>query len=113
MGIKAEKAALVAGFMARIRETPRELVQNRLLNTANRDVGAILSVCCEEDREFIFSLVGATKAVYLKEEIPRMRIVKLDLKMLTHIVEHLAEHLTSDKPLKPATRFFRPVPRED
>jgi len=72
-----------------------------------------LSVCQEVDREFIYSLVGMAKADYLKEEIPRMRIVRLDLKMLTHIVEHLAEHLSSDKPLKSATRFFRPLPHED
>jgi hypothetical protein len=98
-------------FIAALESTPDAIAQSRLLNTKDRDIAAILAVCSDEEREGILVRVGPGKAQRLRGEITRMRHVRLDADTIARIADHLVSHLKSERPLGPASRFFRPVQR--
>jgi hypothetical protein len=102
----ARDAAL--GFLEVLRATPAAQAQGRLLNTANRDLAAILYALSEEERELVYGLVSPAKGKSLRDELMRMGHVRLDVQTVSRIAEHLSEHLSADRPLGPASRFFRP-----
>jgi len=95
-------------FLEALRATPAATRQTRLLNTADRDLGAVLHALTDEERAEILNIVGDKKASRLKEEIARMDHVSLDAQTISTIASHLSAHLSSDRPLGPASRYFRP-----
>lgn len=96
------------GFREAALRAPRLLAQTRLLNTADRDLAALLFPLEEEERRAIYDLVGRGKAERLKGEVERMRHVRLGPETLARIATHLEAHLRSERALGPASRFFRP-----
>jgi hypothetical protein len=106
----ARDAALA--FMRVLETTPPQRAQARLLNTADRDLAALLFPLEEEEREAVYRAVSPAKAERLRSELVRMRHVRLDGDTVSRIAAHLTEHLNSDRPLGPISRYFRPhVPR--
>lgn len=102
----AREAALA--FLEVLRATPPLRAQSRLLNTADRDLAALLFPLEEEERDRVYGSVGPAKAERLRSELVRMGHVRLDGDTVSRIAEHLAEHLRADRPLGPASRYFRP-----
>jgi hypothetical protein len=100
-------------FLEALRGAPANRAQERLLNTANRDLAALLFHLMEEERSEVYASVGPAKAEGLRAELVRMRHVRLGPETVSRIASHLAEHLSADRPLGPASRFFRPVGRGD
>jgi hypothetical protein len=107
----ARDAAL--GFLDALRATPAKRAQDRLLNTANRDLAAVLFQLAEEERDLVYRAVSPAKEESLRAELLRMGHVRLDVETVSRIAEHLAAHLSADRPLGPASRFFRPRPPRD
>jgi hypothetical protein len=101
------------GFLKALEATPAVRAQTRLLNTADRDIAALLFHLEEEERGIVYGAVGAAKADKLRAELVRMRHVRLGAETVARIAEHLAEHLRADRPLGPASRFFRPHQAQD
>jgi flagellar motor switch protein FliG len=97
-----------AAFMRVLRSTPFATAQTRLLNTKDRDLAAILALLGEEERAEVYSRVGPAKTEKLRSEIERMQHVRLDADTVARIASHLVEHLSGDRPLGPASRYFRP-----
>lgn len=104
----AEGAAAIAAFLEALRAAPPKLAQSRLLNTADRDLAALLSAAGEEERAEVLAHVGAAKAKRVREELVRMGHVRLPPETIARIAAHLAAHVGGDKPLGPASRYFRP-----
>jgi hypothetical protein len=96
------------GFLETLRATPIVRAQARLLNTADRDIAALLFHLEESERALVFSIVGETKADRLRDELVRMRHVRLGPETVARIADHLREHLSADRPLGPASRYFKP-----
>jgi hypothetical protein len=100
-------------FIEVLKATPPLRAQSRLLNTADRDMAALLFHLEEEERALVYGAVGAAKAERLRAELVRMRHVRLGADTVARIAEHIALHLSADRPLGPASRFFRPhAPRD-
>jgi hypothetical protein len=102
----ARDAAL--GFLEALRATPTLRAQARLLNTADRDLAALLFTLEEEERDPVYRAVGPSKAGRLRSELVRMGHVRLDADTVSRIAAHMKEHLSADRPLGPASRYFRP-----
>ena len=96
------------GFLEALRATPANQAQGRLLNTADRDLAALLFHLEEGEREEVYRSVSRAKAEGLRAELLRMRHVRLDAETVSRIAAHLSEHLTADRPLGRASRFLRP-----
>jgi len=102
----AREAALP--FLEALRAAPPAIAQSRLLNTADRDLGVVLHALGEEEVQEVLRFVGAAKAGRLREEIARMLHVRLEPETIATVARHLAAHLGGDRPLGPASRYFRP-----
>jgi hypothetical protein len=98
-------------FLEALRGAPANRAQERLLNTADRDLAAVLFHLTDEERSGVYAAVSAVKAEGLRAELVRMRHVRLAPETVSRIASHLAEHLASDRPLGPASRYFKPVKR--
>jgi hypothetical protein len=96
------------GFLEALRGTPAAQAQGRLLNTADRDLAALLFHLEEEERGQVYRLVSPAKAEKLRSELERMRHVRLDAETVGRIAAHLSEHLAADRPLGRASRYLRP-----
>ncbi len=106
----ARQAAL--SFLDAFEGTSPRRAQSRLLNTADRDLAALLYQLKEDERSRIYGAVGRGKAERLRSELVRMAHVRLDADTVSRIAAHLSEHLRSDRPLGPISRYFRPARRE-
>ncbi len=95
-------------FLEASQEAPRVVAQSRLLNTADRDLAALLFPLEEGERQLIYALVGSGKTSSLKGEVERMGHVNLSADTVTRIARHLEAHLKGEKPLGPASRYFKP-----
>jgi hypothetical protein len=95
-------------FLETLRATAPQQAQGRLLNTADRDLAALLFHLEEPEREEVYRSVSRAKAEGLRAELGRMRHVRLDAGTVSRIAAHLSEHLTADRPLGRASRYFRP-----
>lgn len=104
--ITAREAAL--GFLESLRATPANRAQDRLLNTADRDLAALLFPLKEEERDQVYRIVSPAKAERLRSELVRMVHVRLDGEIVSRIATHMTAHLSADKPLPPASRYFKP-----
>ena len=100
-------------FFDAVRSTPRQAAQNRLLDTADRDLAAVLSVSSEADVAFVLALLGKAKRTRIEEELTRMRHVRLAPSTIERIAGHLAAHVAGERPLGPASRYFKPVRDDD
>lgn len=109
--MSARDAAL--SFLETATAAPRNIAQSRLLNTADRDLAALLFPLSEEERGAIYSLVGRGKTERLRGEVERMRHVRLGEETVSRIAEHLARHISGDRPLGPASRYFKPRRPDD
>jgi hypothetical protein len=95
-------------FLAALRRTPALRAQERLLNTADRDLVFVMFPLTEEERSFVYALVSAAKAEKLRAELVRMRHVRLDAESVERVASHLIAHLAADRPLGPVSRYFKP-----
>ncbi len=95
-------------FLDALRRAPANRAQERLLNTADRDLAALLFHLTEDERAEAYALVSRAKAEGLRAELVRMRHVRLGPETVSRIASHLIEHLSADRPLGPASRYFRP-----
>jgi hypothetical protein len=95
-------------FIEVLESTPPLRAQARLLNTADRDLAALLFPLEEAEREVVYRVVGPAKAERLRSELVRMGHVRLDAETVSRIAAHLSEHLRSERPLGPISRYFRP-----
>lgn len=95
-------------FLEALRATSPQTAQSRLLNTADRDLAALLYVLEEGERELVYINVSSAKAERLKSELVRMGHVRLDPETVSRIAKHLADHLSAEHPLGPASRYLRP-----
>jgi hypothetical protein len=95
-------------FLEALRATPALRAQSRLLNTADRDLAALLFPLEEEERGEVYRAVGPAKTDRLRSELVRMGHVRLDADTVSRIAAHLALHLRADRPLGPISRYFRP-----
>ena len=103
----ARQAALP--FLEALRASPPAVTQSRLLNTADRDLAAVLSVLEAAEREEVYAKVGKAKAARLADELVRMEHVRLPPETVETVALHLAEHISGDRPLGPASRYFKPT----
>ncbi|MBL8967844.1 MAG: hypothetical protein JNG85_12630 [Spirochaetaceae bacterium] len=101
-------AQAIAAFMEALRSAPPKLAQSRLLNTADRDLAALLAVADEASRAEILGFLGPAKSRRVSEELQRMSHVRLPPETVERLARHLAAHVTGDRPLGPASRYFRP-----
>lgn len=99
----------VAPFFTALHSTPPKVATSRLLNTADRDLGALLSQAEESEVEEVLALLSPAKRDRLVDEIARMRHVRLPAETIARIARHLARHLEGDRPLGPASRYFKPI----
>jgi hypothetical protein len=99
-----------ASELARLAERlPRERVQNRLLNTADKDLAVVLSAMGEADRAFLLGFVGHAKRDRLLEELGRLKRVRLGRETIDSFVARMLRHLEEEKPQKPSGGWFRPA----
>lgn len=103
------QAEAIDPFWEALRGTERRQAQSRLLNTADRDLAALLSAAGDSEREEVFALLSPTKTARLKDELLRMAHVKLAPETLGRIARHLAAHVSGDRSLGPASRYFKPA----
>jgi len=96
-------------FFAALRATPPKIATSRLLNTADRDLGALLRHADENEVQEVLALLSPAKRERIVAEIARMRRVRLSPATIDRIARHLAEHLSGDRPLGPASRYFKPA----
>lgn len=83
--------------------------QARLLNSADRDLAVALWPLEEAERREVLELVGAAKAARLADELERMEHVRLPPETVGVVARHLAAHILGDRPLGPASRYFKPA----
>ena len=102
----ARDAAL--DFLDAVRGAPAVIAQSRLLNTADRDLAALLFHLEEGERDIVYAIVGKAKTERLRGEVQRMRHVNLGPETVSRISSHLEAHLKGDHPLGPASRYLRP-----
>jgi hypothetical protein len=95
-------------FFAALRSTPATIAQSRLLNTADRDLGALLRHAEKVEVQEVLAFLGDAKRARIIDEISRMRRVRLPPETIERIANHLATHLSGDRPLGPASRYFKP-----
>jgi hypothetical protein len=95
-------------FIGVLEATPLLRAQARLLNTADRDLAALLFPLAEAERDRVYRVVGPVKAERLRSELVRMGHVRLDAETVSQIAAHLSEHLRGERPLGPISRYFRP-----
>jgi len=98
-------------FLETLRAGPAAAVQTRLLNTADRDLAVVLSALDEAERSEVLAAVGSAKATRLSDELKRMEHVRLPPETIEAVALHLAAHLSGDRPLGPASRYFKPAGR--
>ena len=96
-------------FFAALRATPAKIATARLLNTADRDLGALLRHAEEGEVQEVLALLSEAKRERIIAEISRMHRVRLPPATIGRIARHLAAHLSGDKPLGPASRYFKPA----
>ncbi len=96
-------------FFAALRRTPATIATSRLLNTADRDLGALLRHAEEEEIQEVLAFLSPAKRGRIVAEIERMRRVRLPPETVGYIARHLARHLEGDQPLGPASRYFKPA----
>lgn len=96
-------------FFTALRSTPPKLATSRLLNTADRDLGALLRYAEDAEVEEVLSLLSPAKKERIVAEVGRMRHIRLPPETIGRIARHLAAHLSGDKPLGPASRYFKPI----
>ena len=96
-------------FFLALRSTPAKIATSRLLNTADRDLGAVLRHAEAGERQEVLVLLSAAKRDRILAEIERMRHVRLPPETIGRIARHLAAHLEGDRPLGPASRYFKPA----
>lgn len=96
-------------FFSVLRSTPAKIATSRLLNTADRDLGAILRYAEEAEVGEVLALLSEAKRERIVVEIERMRRVRLPPETIGRIARHLAAHLGGDRPLGPASRYFKPI----
>jgi hypothetical protein len=96
-------------FLEAVRANPSATTQSRLLNTADRDLAVVLSALEEAERDEIFAKVGKAKAARLADELVRMEHVRLPPETIGAVARHLSEHILGDRPLGPASRYFKPA----
>ena len=75
---------------------------------SDRDLAALLFPLKEEERGLVYGIVSAAKAERLRAEVVRMAHINLSADTVSRIASHLEAHLASDKPLGPASRYFKP-----
>jgi hypothetical protein len=105
--MKADKEA-AHPLIEAIRGASPALAQSRLLNTTDRDLAAVLHSLSEEERAEVLALVGPAKSARLNDELERMEHVRLSPETIRTIAGHLAAHVSGERPLGPASRFFKP-----
>jgi len=105
--VKSAREAALA-FLDVLESTPPLRAQSRLLNTADRDLAALLFQLREDERDPIYRAVGRAKAERLRAELVRMGHVHLEVDIVARIAAHLSEHLRAARPLGPISRYFRP-----
>jgi hypothetical protein len=103
----AREAALP--FLEATRAAPPATAQARLLSSADRDLAVILWALAEEERAEVLALVGSAKATRLSDELERMAHVRLPPETVGAVARHLSAHVSGDRPLGPASRFFKPA----
>ena len=94
-------------FFTALRSTPAKTATSRLLNTADRDLGAILRYADEAEVQEVLAFLSAAKRERIVAEIGRMRHVRLPPETIGRIARHLAAHLGGERPLGPASRYFK------
>ena len=103
----AREAALP--FLEAARQADRAVAQARLLNSADRDLAVALWPLEEAERAEILALVGEAKARRLADELERMEHVRLPPETIGAVALHLAAHIAGDRPLGPASRYYKPA----
>jgi len=106
--VSAAARAAALPLLEAVRAAPPAAAQSRLLNTADRDLAALLRAATEEDRREVLAFVGAAKEKRVREELVRMSHVRLPPETVARLAEHLSAHVSGDRPLGPASRYFRP-----
>jgi hypothetical protein len=96
-------------FFAALRSSPAKIATSRLLNTADRDLGALLRYAADEEVREVLGFLSEAKRERIVAEIGRMRRVRLPPETIGRIARHLARHLTEERPLGPASRYFKPA----
>lgn len=95
-------------FLDTVQGAPAVIAQSRLLNTADRDLAALLFHLEEGERGIVYAIVGRAKTERLRGEVQRMRHVNLGPETVSRIASHLEAHLKGERPLGPASRYLRP-----
>ena len=96
-------------FFTVLRSTPAKIATSRLLNTTDRDLGALLRYADEAEVQEVLALLSEAKRKRIVAEIGRMRRVRLPPETIGRIARHLAAHIGGDRPLGPASRYFKPA----
>jgi len=104
----ARDAAL--GFLDAVQGAPAVIAQSRLLNTADRDLAALLFHLEEGERDLVYRIVGRAKAERLRSELVRMRHVKLGPETVSRIASHLEAHLKGERPPRATSAPASPRP---
>jgi hypothetical protein len=102
----AREAALP--LLAATRQADRATAQARLLCSSDRDLAVALWPLEEAERAELLELVGAAKARRLSDELERMEHVRLPPETVGAVALHLAAHISGDRPLGPASRYYKP-----
>ncbi|MFZ4616916.1 MAG: hypothetical protein ACOYM2_12075 [Rectinemataceae bacterium] len=79
------------------------------MNTADRDLGALLRYAEDTEVSEVLAFLSETKRERLVAEIARMQRVRLPLETIAVIARYLARHIEGDRPLGPVTRYFKPA----
>lgn len=109
MSSQKQTPQAVADFIEALRGAARPIAEARLLNTADRDLAAVLSPASPAERTEVLAFLGAAKRRRIEEELERMAHVRLAPETVERLARHLTAHVSGDKPLGPGSRYFRPV----
>jgi len=108
-GFKVSLREAALPFLEATRAESPASAQARLLSSSDRDLAVVLWALEESERAEILALVGPAKARRLAEELERMAHVRLPPETVAVVARHLAEHLSGDRPLGPASRYYKPA----
>ena len=108
-GSRAAARAAALPLLEAVRAAPPAAAQSRLLNTADRDLAVVLWALEEAERTEILAVLGKAKATRPEDELVRMAHVRLSPETVGAVASHLAAHVAGDRPLGPASRFFKPA----